>query len=496
MANDINATLEQIKRSMRGSGNNIKKATTVTTAANLAPFSLQAPAKNLYPVFTPIRNKLPRRKELGKATNWKEISAIIGSGFSSMPWVPEGQRSDSLTITYADRAASFRSIGEESSLTFEAEFAAEGFEDERAMNTLRALQSLMLKEEWGIVCGNSNYPLGTTPTPTSSVATSAGATINATESIICVALTAEGYYSLRGVPIATGITQTKTITGKDGKTYVLNGGSAIQSAAKSQAVTTGNSLTAAVAPVKGAYAYAWYVGVAGSEKLQSITTNAQVTFTSLTTTGQAATALTGTDYSANASYAWDGLLTVGANNATSYYNQVANGLTLTASGHGSVNEIDLMLYTMWNNYQVSPSVLYVNAQEQKNITTCCLNGTSAAPLTRFVMDNNGGNSLEANQVIASYYNPYQAGGPVSIPVEIHPNLPPGNVLGWADNLPLQYQNANVPNVAEVVYNRDYYQIDWPITTREYQFGVYAYETLAIYAPLAIGVISNVTNGAA
>ncbi len=495
MPSDINATLDQIKRSLRGSGANLKKANTVTTAANLAPYSLQAPAKNLYPVFTPIRNKLPRRKEQGKATNWKEISGITGSGFRASPWVPEGQRADVLSITYADRAASFRTIGEEASLTFEAEFAAEGFEDERAMNSLRALQSLMLKEEFGILGGNANYALGTTPTPTSSVSTSAGATINATESIICVALTMEGYYNLQGIAIATGITQTKTITGKDAKQYTLNGGAAIQSAAKSQAVTTGNALNVAVTPVPGAYAYAWYVGVSGSEKLQTITTTASTSFTSLTTTGQAASALTGTDYSTNSSYAWDGFLTVGANNSTSYYKQVTNGSTLTASGHGSCNEIDTMLYTMWNNYQVSPSVIFVNAQEQKNLTTVCLNGSSSAPLTRYVMDNNGNNSLQANQVIASYYNPYQAGGPVSIPVQIHPNLPPGNVLGWADNLPLQFQNANVPNVAEVVYNQDYYQIDWPITTREYQFGVYAYETLAIYAPLGLGIISNITNGA-
>jgi hypothetical protein len=39
-----------------------------------------------------------------------------------------------------------------------------------------------------------------------------------------------------------------------------------------------------------------------------------------------------------------------------------------------------------------------------------------------------------------------------------------------------------------------YQLDWPIVTRERQVGVYAEEVLAVYAPFAMGVISNIANG--
>jgi hypothetical protein len=42
--------------------------------------------------------------------------------------------------------------------------------------------------------------------------------------------------------------------------------------------------------------------------------------------------------------------------------------------------------------------------------------------------------------------------------------------------------------------RDYYQIDWPITTRAEMSGVYVEETLAVYAPFAMGVIDNIANG--
>jgi len=73
-------------------------------------------------------------------------------------------------------------------------------------------------------------------------------------------------------------------------------------------------------------------------------------------------------------------------------------------------------------------------------------------------------------------------------------VPPGTVIGWAQNLPVQYQSNEVPNVAEVRTRQDYYQIDWPITTRQRQVGVYAEEALVVYAGFAMGMITNIGNG--
>jgi hypothetical protein len=57
-----------------------------------------------------------------------------------------------------------------------------------------------------------------------------------------------------------------------------------------------------------------------------------------------------------------------------------------------------------------------------------------------------------------------------------------------------YQSNQVPNVAEVLTRRDYYRIDWPIVTRSREFGVYAEETLAVYAPFGVGILTNIGNG--
>jgi hypothetical protein len=61
---------------------------------------------------------------------------------------------------------------------------------------------------------------------------------------------------------------------------------------------------------------------------------------------------------------------------------VGTGAVLTASGRGSCNEIDTMFQTMWANFELSPTVIYLNAKELKNITSKVLTN-SQGPLLRY-----------------------------------------------------------------------------------------------------------------
>ena len=51
-------------------------------------------------------------------------------------------------------------LGEEDTVTFEAEAAAQGFEDVNATATLRILQKTMRKEETALLGGNTSLQLG------------------------------------------------------------------------------------------------------------------------------------------------------------------------------------------------------------------------------------------------------------------------------------------------------------------------------------------------
>jgi hypothetical protein len=274
----------------------------------------------------------------------------------------------------------------------------------------------------------------------------------------------------------------------------------MKSAAASVGPTTGLNVNLSVAPIVGAVAYAWYIGIgAGNELLQAITTtNSYVQSVPLVAGRQNATAVT-VDCSTN-STGFDGLMTTAfksGNNA--YVKTLATGTpgvgtTLTASGRGSINEIDDMLLNMWQTFQVTPSVLWVNAQELRNITTKVLS-SSSAPLLTYMHSTQGSEyELTAGGTIRFYYNPFAQDGGDKVPIRIHPKVPPGTILGYAENLPMQYQSNEVPNVAEMKERTSFYQIDWPLVTRQRQSGVYVEETLAVYAPFAMAIISNIANG--
>jgi hypothetical protein len=149
------------------------------------------------------------------------------------------------------------------------------------------------------------------------------------------------------------------------------------------------------------------------------------------------------------------LLTVGFNPVNSAYVQAlasgpaGTGTFMTPSGRGSVIEIDNMLVQMWNTYRLSPTVIYVNAQEQKNITNKCLTNASG-PLIRYNVaadgDNGGPYGVSASGVVRWYYNPFSVDAGFDIPVKVHPDLPPGTILAYCERLPVWYQSNQTPNV--------------------------------------------------
>ncbi len=525
---DVAALIADIRKSFTNPQDPTLRKDTVNIASGLISYDLQAPAKNLYPVNTPIRNKLPRVPGNGdKTTHWVSVTGLTGSGFDAIPYVAEGQRSGVMSLSTASLNSPYTTLGEEANLTYEAWAGAKGFEDEKARNAIRLLQKTMLKEENALLGGNFSVALGTPTAPTVAVASTGGTIVSGTYKVTVVALTYEGFRNFLATGgnstagITAGVPTTITVTSPVGETMIVKGGSSNKSATTTagSAITGTGTISASTPVVNGAVAYAWYVddGASGTSTLQSVTTINSVKYTALTTTGQNLTAVTadnsknigGTSGGTPLVTAMDGLMyatfssSVNGNTVSyipgAYVKALATGTsgtgtTLTASGRGSVVEIDDMLQSMWDNYQVSPTVIYCNSQQIRDLTTKCLSNNSGPLLQYFADPKAGYQQLMAGGVIEFYFNPFTQSGGVKIPVVIHPFLPNGTILAWAENLPTQYQSSEVPNVAEVHIRRDYYQIDWPQRTRKFEAGVYAEETLATYAPFAMGIITNIAAG--
>lgn len=472
----------------------------VTTATGLFGVDLSGPARNLFPTITPLGNMLGRnvRSAPGNALQYKQILAITGSGYNSFGFVPEGQRAGRMSYTTTPQSIGYATLGEEDRVTDEAQSASQGYEDILTTAALRVLLKARVKEEAALLCGNRSLALGTTPTPTASAAGSGATLPTATYSVICVAMSQMGFLN-SSVP--GGLATQLTVTGADGQTFTVNGGNGNKSAAASQAITLGQVLSASVASVVGAVAYAWYTGVAGSEKLEKITTINSVTFSApLLGTGQAATLITG-DFSTDTK-AFDGFMTttfVNGNAGNALVTTLATGTAgagtqLSSNNYGGVAEIDAFLKSAWDLYRIGFGVIYVSSQELRSITKLTMQSSVNSALRYNVSADSGGNvgfEIVAGGIVAWYANPYSVDGVAKVPIKIHPNLAPGTIMFVAANLPPWYISNETPTIAEIIVRKDWNVEDWTRVTRAKEMGVYAQEALAIYAPFATGLLTNI-----
>lgn len=492
----IQQTLQLLKQAQ---ANPLRKdATTqgISSSTGLLYYSLEAAAKLLYPVLTPLRNSIPRKGRVnagsGTAEHWKAITAINpGNYFAG---VSEGNRGAVIDVTEKDYTRPYVGLGLENSVTFEAEYGGEGFDDERGFASLSLLQALMIAEEKMILTGNGSLALGTAPTPTViQVSTSAsGISAGTTNAVAVVALTEDGYQRAT----STGVVPTFTKTNADGTTDTVNGGTSQISPLSSQATTDSShtQLTASCTAVAGAFGYAWYFSASNSLSTAYFVGVTRVNTITLTAnpvnTNQAGNA-TGlnADHSAN-SLAFDGLMTQAIQGGG--YNVSLNGATLTASGNGSIVEWDTALKYFWDNYRISPTQIRVGSQVLKDANKKILSG-STNPVYRIQLEAGAGQkSALAGSMVRSYLNPFALGGAKEIPIELHPNMPDGATFFDLDVVP--YPNANTPVARRIRTRQDYYQIDWPRKTRKYEMGVYADEMVQVYVPFGMGVITNILPG--
>ncbi len=474
------------KAAQEPKGDILKKAG-IEQSTGLVAYDLQAPAKNLVPILTPLRNVIPRVSGGGgTATNWKRVTGINTGNLQG--FVPEGTRNGIMPIAVDDKSANYKSLGMEDSITYEAELAAKGFENIRATQAQRLLWATMLQEEYAILGANYSVALETPTAPTVTVIDGGGTIADGTYNVIVVALTSQGYMSSS---VSGGVLGEVTVSPAGGGTnYTYGGGSSNKSSATSTGAISngGDSIIQASTPVvNGAVAYAWDVGVSGSEKLQSNTPINNVALTSLVTTTQNASAITA-DNSKNL-LGYDGILYTAWNSGSNAY--VVNmadgtagvGTGLTADTDGGIVEINTLFRHMWDEYKLSPSVIHVSAQEADNITSKVLSASAAR--VNYV----SGAEFAGGARIKSLLNRFAMGTTQNVPIEIHPNLPAGTLLTVTQQLP--YPVNGVPNVMEMRMRQDYYQMEWAKVSRKYETGVYSDGVFAHYFPPSIGIITNI-----
>jgi hypothetical protein len=475
-----------------------------TSTTGLQAYNLETPAKKLYPVLTPLRNKIPRvGGGFAIQANWKAITNVnVGN---TRAGVSQGNRGSAINYAMSEYFAAFRGFGLENYVTFEGQYAAKNFDDLKALAVQQLLEATMVQEERLILGGNTSVAMGTTPTPTLSANNAAGGLAAQTWSVICVALGLQAYLDVVGVnngatgqslAIASAVVPAQiTKTNTDASTDTFGGGSAQKSASATQATTGGAStVNASVTPVNGAVGYAWYWGTAGAEVLGAITSINSIAITAAATGTQTAASLPSQDSSTSA-LDFDGLLTQAFKTGSNAYiltqptGTVGTGTPLTSDGAGGIVEFENAFRAFYDKYRLSPDEILVSSQELVNITKKIISN-GGAPLLKINADiNTATRGIAAGVVIGSYWNKVMG---KEVPIIVHPNLPAGTVFFNSYGLP--YPMSNVGNVVQMLMRQDYYQLEWPLRTRKYEYGVYADGVLQHFAPFAMGVINNIANG--
>ncbi len=487
-----------------------------TATSGLTYYDLEAGAKFLYPVLTPLRNSIPRVSGKGGIqANWRAVTGVNMAGVRG--GVSPGNRNSTQTVNVFNYIASYKGLGIETNVDFEATYAGQGFDDVRAIGAKTGLESLMLIEEAMILGGNSGLALGQVGTVAISTATTGGAIAATTVVHVgVVALTLEGYLA---ASLTGGVQGQFTRTNIDGSTDVINGGSGTASA--DVTVTTGlgttNSVTVSWPAVVGAVAYAvfWGATYAGAVLGAIVTVNSAVITTAVGTGTAVAPGVVvlGTafnaDYSRN-SLSFDGILssifqvnggsgntlasgisqTLGSTIYTMATGTAGIGTPLTADGSGGIVEIDAVLKTMWDTYRLGPDTMWVSSQEALNISKKILQGGSTSA-QRFVFETDQ-SMIGGGIMVRTYLNRFSMQGGSVVDIKVHPNMPAGTVLFTSKSLP--YPVSGVGNILQIRTRQDYYQIEWPLRSRRYEYGVYADEVLQNYAPFAFACITNIANG--
>lgn len=243
-------------------------AQNASATSGLTYYDLESGAKFLYPVLTPLRNRIPRVSGKGGIqANWRAVTGVNTSNVRL--GVSGGNRGGVMAISTQDYVAVYKGIGLEDNVDFEAQYAGMGFDDIRAVAAKTLLEAVMIGEEQLILGGNNSLALGTTPTPTLAASSSGGSLATQTLSVICVALSLDAV--ING-SVASGIQGqiTRASAGPYSNSDVFGGGAAkvpatqlntMVDAVEAALTPTGPDLvTQAVQTLGGLVAHCWIEG--------------------------------------------------------------------------------------------------------------------------------------------------------------------------------------------------------------------------------------------
>lgn len=460
-------------------------------SSGFVPFDLIPFVRTIYPVYTPLRNKVPRVPGQGEFHRGKILSSITGSlpnglgslqddstseffggsGFSQWPNPLPASGSQ----TAYDISIPYKFYALTESTSWLAQFSGQGFDDIYGLSSLVLIQEFMLLEEHDILASTSQA-LAAPAAPTLAARTAGSNEI-----------------------ALTGVTTNVYVE----VTAVNFWGQTAASAAANVAWSSGDVVDVTISPVPGALSYVLYVTTGASPGTYyqfEYNTNGGavggVKFTlqgAIPTTGATAPAADTGTYSSTRAESLTSVLSGHAyNGGSGPYPDVSAGYYNNAEGQVlSVGVVQHALQQMFNGpngYFANPSEIITSANDAVALANSIQSESVAAYQLRVQQSEMSG--VTAGIAVANVVNPVTRSAPE---IMIHPYLPQGNALLMSYTLP-QTQN-NLGNVVEMAMVQDYAQIGWPVIDPAFRQSILRYGTFFMPAPQYCGLISGLQNQA-
>jgi hypothetical protein len=485
--------LDSLRAYVQGTVNKDWTPSNPVGGTGITPYDLEPMLKLLVPLYTRLRNSIPRLSGQGNARKFKRIDSFTNAGIPGgaanlMPFfssttsqnvvfgannaqgsVPTYgaalNRPPKISYTGSDHSVGYVELGFSDSVDMITQFEALGFDDPRSVSHLALMWAHFMGEERADLYGRSSgsgYE-GAISAPVVTVASSAtGGTVAANTYYIYVT-------ALSGPSTGGGNFESVPST-------VVNTGALSGS-------TNQFTVTVATEPA-GALGYGLYIGTTtGPTNAHFVGTFVGNTITVTATPGTGGPNPSTTDSSANAN-GYDGLLTVSADPTLSGYVQRVNGKFSTANP-GS--EIDTALQTMYVNNGADPDEILMTGalRTEYNQLMRVGTGSGAASGYRTTVETGDGNAI-LGTVVGGHMNPNT--GKV-VEVETHRFMPNGCVTIRSTSLPIP--DSRVPAPIAKVNVQDMMILDWPDIQMSYDASTYQVGTLVHHAPAWNGVLLGV-----
>ena len=471
----------------------------ITTATGLIGYELEAPAKVVVPVITPLVNMLPRRKGGGTdIVHWKAIASFD----TARNWgtLTEGGTPSQVAYAVANMQNTHQTIALMNQVSFQAQWRGRLLEaDVRARRTAELLYQLKITEERWLL--GASALLMTPPAPVLATATTGGTVAAGTYWAQVTAKNAQGETLASGATkiVTTGATSTITIsifTVPNATQYnVYIGSGASQPAASAMWLQAGISGANAAQPATGAsVTLADGVTVLPSGEVQpgylavTLTAPPATSGTALSSVA-ANTAKTFVDGSGNV-LMWDGIIAQALNNASQ-----VNGATLgaqvaqpaTANGVLALADIDNLLAAMCLQAAGDPDYLIMNPLDNVKLTNLVV----GAGQLRYVVASQAGGGGEQGELTAQYcvtrYLNKSTGK--EMPIILDRYCPQGHLVFLPMSIP--FPVPEIASAIEIETNQEYWGVDFAATDSNFKFADYVDETCKVYFLGGLGVLRGV-----